>query len=77
MHQLGIHPAGSDSTPPTTFPELNTGVLLLKKSELQKNFISSWLALYDRLFTEHSQTWDQASFRSTLWSFLQSSNLKF
>ena len=72
------HPPGwSDSSPPTTFPELNTGVLLLKKSNLQKKFISSWLALYDRLFSEHAQTWDQASFRSTLWSFLQSSNLKF
>ena len=72
------HPPGwSDSTPPITFPELNTGVLLLKKSELQKYFISSWLTLYDRIFSEHSQTWDQASFRSALWSFLQSSNLKF
>jgi len=72
------HPPGwSDSIPPITFPELNTGVLVLKNSDLQQNLVSSWLALYDRLFTEHSQSWDQASFRSTLWSYLQDSNLKF
>lgn len=64
------HPPGwSDDLVPDMFPELNTGVLLLKKSRVQRNLIKQWLKLYDKLLENNNQLWDQASFRSVVWRF--------
>ena len=71
------HPPGwSDSSVPNFFPELNTGVLMFRSSEMQKSLVSEWLQLYDQLFVQFSQSWDQASFRSVVWNFQQRHNLR-
>ena len=72
------HPPGwSDGLVPRSFTEINTGVLLLKRCRLQRRLISRWLRLYDKLLEDHNQSWDQASFRSVLWNFIQQKNLQF
>lgn len=72
------HPPGwSDLSVPLLFPELNTGVLLMKRSSVLQSFLESWLDLYDSLVVSHSQFWDQASFRSALWSSITIQNLRF
>ena len=72
------HPPGwTDSSVPLLFPELNTGVLLMRRSSLLKSLIQSWLDLYDSLVRSNSQFWDQASFRSVLWSAMHKQNLRF
>lgn len=65
-----------DHQVPEFFPELNTGVLLFRRSPLQSEFIKTWLSLYDQLYENSGQTWDQASFRSVLWSFLNNSSFQ-
>ena len=71
------HPPGwSDGAVPSFFPELNSGVSLLRRSELQRSFISSWLNLYDELYSKFQQSWDQASLRSVAWHFSQFQNLR-
>ena len=72
-----IPPGWCDPNVPKLFPELNTGVLFLRSSEIQSHLVSSWLNLYDFLFQNHSQSWDQASFRSVLWASITRSSLKF
>lgn len=72
------HPPGwSDEYVPIIFGELNTGVIFIKKSRKQMSVIKNWLKLYDSLFIDCNQTWDQASFRSVIWNFISHSNLRF
>ena len=72
------HPPGwSDSSIPSLFPELNTGVLLLCRSNKWNTLVQDWLNLYDSLVESHSQLWDQASFRSVVWSTIQMRKLRF
>ena len=72
------HPPGwRDHTVPLLFPELNTGVILIRESILSTSLLYSWLELYDSLFVSESQLWDQASFRSVVWSAIQKTNLSF
>lgn len=72
------HPPGwADKTIPITFPELNSGVILLKRSNLQKQFSKKWLSLYDDIYAQYGQTWDQATFRSVVWDFMQKKRLRF
>ncbi len=70
-------PGWVDSNVPALFPELNTGLLLLKRSSKLRRFMLAWLELYDLLFDKFNQTWDQASFRSVLWNFSQKYKLSF
>ena len=72
------HPPGwSDDSVPRTFPELNTGVMLMRRSRVIDDLMSAWIALYDDLLQANSQFWDQASFRSVLWNSLRRGNLRF
>ena len=72
-----IPPGWCDPNVPKLFPELNTGVLYLSSSEIQSFLVRSWLNLYDSLHQSHGQSWDQASFRSVLWSSICNSSLRF
>ncbi len=56
-----------DRNVPCLFPEVNSGVLLLRKSLRQKLLVSRWLSLYDKVKEQYGQSWDQASLRSALW----------
>ena len=60
-------PGWWDARVPTLFPELNSGVLLLRRSWRQRLLIWRWLRLYDALHASCDQTWDQASLRSVVW----------
>ena len=72
------HPPGwSDASVPRSFPELNTGVLLMRRSRVVDDLMSAWLALYDKLLHACRQSWDQASFRSALWASLSAQGLRF
>ena len=68
-------PGWSDPKVPLYFPELNSGVLLFKRSRLQKKLVLEWLKLYDTLKENFSQDWDQASLRSVVWKFKRERNL--
>ena len=71
------HPPGwSDPKVPLYFPELNSGVLVFKRSRLQKKLVLEWLKLYDNLRDNLAQDWDQASLRSVVWRFKREQNLK-
>ena len=70
-------PGWSDVSVPSPFPELNTGVMLMRRSRGVGDLMSAWLDLYDELFHAFSQSWDQASFRSVLWDSLKRSSLRF
>ena len=72
-----LPPGWFDPNVPTSFPELNTGVLLIRRSRVIENLIADWLVLYDYLQLAHGQAWDQASFRSVLWSSLINQRLRF
>jgi hypothetical protein len=72
-----LPPGWCDPAVPLVFPELNTGVLLMRRSRVVENLMASWLILYDNLKHDYGQAWDQASFRSVLWSFLQHQHLTF
>ena len=62
------HPSGwNDSSVPLLFPEINSGVLLLRRSFRQRMLVKKWLKLYDQLFFRYDQSWDQASLRSVIW----------
>ena len=62
------HPSGwNDSDIPSLYPEFNSGVLLFRRSFRQKMLVRSWLRLYDHLFTNFAQSWDQASLRTVVW----------
>lgn len=70
-------PAGWwDAGVPTLFPELNSGVLLLRRSWRQRLLIQRWLRLYDQLQATDGQSWDQASLRSVLWQLQQHAGLR-
>ena len=72
------HPPGwSDASVPMIFPELNTGVLLMRRTRVVDLLVERWLCLYDELVQTHGQSWDQASFRSVLWSLLKNHHLSF
>ena len=65
-------PAGwRDLEVPRLFSEMNSGVLLWKRSRKQRALVRHWLRLYDRLQADTGQAWDQASLRSVLWLFVQ------
>lgn len=66
-----------DHSVPILFPELNTGVLLLRRSRQQQAFIRSWLRLYDEVLNSHHLQWDQATFRSVIWNFQQRRGFRF
>ena len=70
-------PGWSDSTIPSFFPELNSGVLLMRRCTKQRSLIKSWLRLYDNLSRRYNQSWDQASLRSTIWKYHISKKFKF
>ena len=70
-------PGWCDSSVPSFFPELNSGVLLLRRCRKQKALIKSWLHLYDILLKQYNQNWDQASLRSVIWKFHKTRNLKY
>ena len=72
------HPPGwSDSAVPLAMAELNTGVIYFRKSRKVLNLFHAWLMLYDNLKNVYNQSWDQASFRSIFWKFLNEKNLSF
>lgn len=65
-------PAGwRDQEVPDLFSEINSGVLLWKRSRKQRALVRRWLSLYDQLQASSGQAWDQASLRSVLWWFVQ------
>jgi len=65
------HPPGwSDNSPPLSFPEFNSGVMLFRRSQSIAELIRHWLKIYDDLFVSFNQHWDQASLRSSLWRHL-------
>ena len=51
---------------PDLFSEINSGVLLWKRSRKQRALVRRWLSLYDQLQASSGQAWDQASLRSVL-----------
>ena len=59
------------------FPEYNTGVILYKTSNIICNFFDSWNKLYQSLFVQYNQSWDQASFRETLWKYITAQDILF
>lgn len=72
------HPPGwSDLSISPVFSELNTGVIHFRRTAKQRNMVKNWILLYDELFANYNQTWDQASFRSVVWKFINRHNLKF
>jgi hypothetical protein len=52
---------------PDSFPELNTGVIALRRSECVQRLLQSWLAEYDRLVPLEPTSKDQPSFRRALY----------
>src|SRR5262245_5622321 len=52
---------------PDSFPELNTGVIAVRRNEHVDRFLRSWLDEYDRLLPEKPPSKDQPSFRRTLY----------
>lgn len=65
-------PSGwNDTSVPVLFPELNSGVLLFRRSWRQRLLIQRWLRLYDQLMIHDQQHWDQASLRSVVWLLQQ------
>ena len=60
-----------DQDIPDLFSEINSGVLLWKRSRKQRALVRRWLSLYDQLQASNGQAWDQASLRSVLWLFVQ------
>lgn len=53
---------------PTSFPEVNSGVLFWRKSERTNALFARWRELYDSLDQSHeTRTWDQKSLRVALW----------
>lgn len=65
-----------DHSVPSLFPELNSGVLLLRRCWRQRLLIRRWLYLYDKLFHDFDQAWDQASLRSVVWALQQNRGLR-
>ena len=72
-----VPPGWVDLRIPSFFPEINTGVLLLKRNSIVHQLLIDWIQLYDYLFKNLNQTWDQASFRSVLWKYIHDLHLSF
>ena len=66
-----------DPDVPDLFSEINSGVLLWRRSRKQRALVCEWLLLYDQLQTTTGQAWDQASLRSVLWEFIQNRGFRF
>ena len=76
-HSPVRHPTGwRDESVPSLFPELNSGVLLMRRGKRQRRLIRLWLRLYDKLHRRLAQTWDQASLRSVVWTMVQKHGLR-
>tara|TARA_B100000674_G_scaffold499234_1_gene543030 strand:+ start:1090 stop:1875 length:786 start_codon:yes stop_codon:yes gene_type:complete len=67
----------TSSVPCSLFTEFNTGVLLVRKTKRVKSFICDWHRLYSHLYLTTGQSWDQASFRETLWSYISNHLVNF
>jgi len=52
---------------PDSFPELNTGVIALRRNECVQRFLRSWLDEYDRVVPLKPPSKDQPSFRRMLY----------
>jgi hypothetical protein len=53
---------------PTSFPEVNSGVLFWRRNGKTKALFARWRELYDSLDQSHeTRTWDQKSLRVALW----------
>ena len=57
---------------PDEFPELNTGVILYKKSEKMDKFLNTWKETFlhniNGLYREHGKGGEQVALRYLLWS---------
>ena len=72
------HPKGwSDKNVPYSFPEVNSGVLFLRNTKKIIRLLTKWLKLYDNLFENYKQVWDQASLRSVLWPLVAQSKIRY
>lgn len=69
-------PGWWDCRVPALFPELNSGVMLLRRSWRQQLLVRRWLRLYDQLDASCNQSWDQASLRSVVWQLQQNWGLR-
>lgn len=65
-----------DPSVPELFPELNSGVLLMRRSWRQLLLVRRWLRLYDQIAAKCGQSWDQASLRSVVWKLQQGWGLR-
>ena len=65
-----------DELVPRPFPEFNSGVLLMRRSRLQRLLVRRWLQIYDDVLDQYGQQWDQASLRSAIWKAIQSHGLR-
>lgn len=70
-------PGWRDLAVPNIFPEVNSGVLFLKRTPIVLRFLNDWLIKYDSLYNELAQSWDQASLRSVLWNYITHHHLFF
>lgn len=53
---------------PSSFPEVNSGVLFWRKNDKTKALFARWRELYDSLDqSQETRTWDQKSLRVALW----------
>lgn len=52
---------------PDTFPEYNSGVVAIRKSDATRAMISRWRELYLQYLREHGNPWDQRALRRALW----------
>ena len=52
---------------PDSFPELNTGVIALRRTEAVQRFLHAWLDEYDRMLPLKPPSKDQPSFRRALY----------
>lgn len=65
-----------DESVPLAFPEFNSGVMLFRRSRLQRLLVRRWLKLYDELADQYQQQWDQASLRSVVWDLMHSFGMR-
>lgn len=72
-----LPPGWRSESVPSFFPEVNSGVMYFKVSDIQMSFVATWIELYDSLFNEYCQKWDQASLRHVVWMFMAQHNFRF
>ena len=61
---------------PAFFPEMNSGVIFIKQNAATHQLLSKWLYYYDHFHEVRSQSWDQLSLRLSLWTIINSHDLK-